>query len=107
MVSPSIGTSVGTEITLTYQYKLLEYDSDTPTVPVQNADNWGFFEVYYSPSPTGPFTLLETVDPTNHVESADCATRTVTFTPPAGSEVYIYVYAELDDFSNITSRCND
>ncbi|MBY8963551.1 T9SS type A sorting domain-containing protein [Flavobacterium sp. D11R37] len=100
MTSPALGTSLGTEVTLTYQYKLLEYDDENPTVPVQNADDWGYFEVYYATSPTGPFTLIETIDPDNHIESADCATRTATFTPPAGVELYIYVVAELGDLSN-------
>ncbi len=96
-VTSSVGTSNGGVVTLSYDYKLLTYDD---LLPVENSDNWGFFQVLYSTSASGPFTLLETVDTSNHIVSGDCATRTVTFSTPPGSEVYLKVYAEIDSYDN-------
>lgn len=92
-VSEAIGTSNGGEVTVSYDYKIVDY-YDT-TEPISNADDWGFLQLYYATSPDGPFTLLETVNTTNHVASASCATRTVSFFPPAGTTVYLAFYAEL------------
>ncbi|WP_165357696.1 GEVED domain-containing protein [Flavobacterium beibuense] len=88
-ISPSVGTSTGGETTLTYSYSLLDWDTEEA---MPNSPSWGNFTVQYSSSATGPWTLLETVSPSNHVVSDDCAQRTVTFTPPAG-EVYLRFFA--------------
>ncbi|KAF2510935.1 T9SS type A sorting domain-containing protein [Flavobacterium arcticum] len=96
-VTPSIGTSNGGVITLSYDYKLLTYgDLD----PVENSDDWGFFQVLYATSESGPFTLLETVDTSNHIVSGDCATRIVDFSASVGAEVYLKLYAEIDNYDN-------
>lgn len=89
VISGSIGTSDGSQLTLSYSYKLLQYDSDEPTEPTPNSPAWGNFTLEYATAPDGPWTLLQTVSPSNHVESATCAVKTVTFTPPAGQEVYL------------------
>lgn len=96
-VTPLIGTSNGGEITLTYQYKLLNYGTLTA---VENSDDWGMFTIAYSTSPTGPFTVVETVNTSNHEVSESCAERTVNFSPPAGADIYLKFYAEIDDYSN-------
>lgn len=93
-ISPNIGVSNGGQATLNYRYKVMNYD-DPPTEATENSENWGFIQVYWAPSPTGPFNLLETIDPTNHEESTDCAQRSVTFYPPAGTDVYLGFYAAL------------
>ncbi|TRW23556.1 T9SS type A sorting domain-containing protein [Flavobacterium zepuense] len=85
-VSSTLGISNGQLATLSYEYKLIDYYDDTP---YPNSPNWGNFSVEYSTSATGPWTLIETVSPANHIVSGDCATRTVAFTPPAGSNVYL------------------
>ena len=113
VVSPSIGTSDGNQVVLSYSYKLLEYDDTLPDTPTPNSPSWGNFTVEYSDSETGPWTLLETVNSANHIESADCALRSVIFTPAAGSQVYLRFLATptagsdyflyLDDVSVITS----
>ena len=101
MVSPSIGTSDGNPVILSYQYKLLDYnDGETPVNPTQNEGDWGFFTVYYATSSDGPWTAIETVNPQNHTEAASCATRTVIFTPPMDADIYLRIYAELGDSSN-------
>ncbi|KGO92836.1 T9SS type A sorting domain-containing protein [Flavobacterium subsaxonicum] len=86
-VSGLLGMSNGQLATLTYDYKLVDYYDETEAYP--NSPNWGSFTIEYAASQSGPWTLLETVSPANHIVSADCATRTVTFTPPGGSNVYI------------------
>jgi hypothetical protein len=91
-VSESIGTSNGMEVTLTYDYKILQTMNGNAA---QNDADWGNFTVYYGESATGPFTILETINTTNHIESADCATRTLTFTPEDGSEIYLKIITNL------------
>ncbi|AWH85272.1 hypothetical protein HYN59_09140 [Flavobacterium album] len=99
LLSPSIGTSNGGVVTFNYRYKLLNYDN-FPDDATQNAGNWGSLRVYYALSAAGPWNLLQTMDPTNHVESLNCVTKTVTFIPPAGSNVYIRVLAQIGDTDN-------
>jgi hypothetical protein len=95
--SPNVGTSNGQVATLTYQYKIVEYGTDTPTT---NAQDWGTFKVYWAPTATGPFTLIQTIDTSNHIVSANCATKTVTFVPPAGTNVFIGLLAEIGNYDN-------
>jgi hypothetical protein len=112
-VSPSIGTSDGSTLTLAYDYKIVSFMN--PTVPIQNSANWGTFTVYYSTSASGPFTTLETITTTNHVVSASCATHTLTFTPTNGSQVYLKIFAQLEEpinniyiyFDNISVSAGD
>ena len=99
--SSSIGTSDGTEVTLSYDYKLVP--TATPTMPVNNENDWGSFSVYYATNESGPFTLLETIDTGNHVETASCISRTVTFTPANGSQVYLKIEASLGSPTNQVS----
>ncbi|RZJ74614.1 MAG: T9SS type A sorting domain-containing protein [Flavobacterium sp.] len=103
-ISPSIGTSDGSQHLLSYKYKVLDYfeEGDSPAASA----NWGSLAVEYSASATGPWTTLETITPANHTATLDCTTRTLTFTPPAGavflrfsaiagSETDVFVY--IDD----------
>ena len=91
--SSSIGTSNGAEVTLTYDYKLVP--TGTPAEPVDNDDDWGNFSVSYATSESGPFTVLETIDTGNHVETANCITRTVNFTPANGTQIYLKIESHL------------
>lgn len=88
-ISPSIGTATGMEMTLTYSYSLLDWDFYEA---MPNSPSWGSFTVEYGSSASGPWTLLETISPANHIVSDNCAERSVTFTPPAG-EVYLRFFA--------------
>lgn len=100
LISPSIGISNGTEVTVAYQYRILDYASENPSVPTTNDQDWGVFTVYYGPSATGPWTPIDEITPVNHIESADCATRTATFTPTGGSQVYLRVFAGLSNYES-------
>jgi hypothetical protein len=92
-VSESIGTSNGMEVTLSYDYKVVLTSS--PGSPALNANDWGDFTVYYSNSEDGPFTAIDVVNTENHIESASCATRTVTFTPANGDDIHLRIVANL------------
>jgi GEVED domain/Secretion system C-terminal sorting domain len=94
--SPAIGTSNGGLITLTYRYMLLNYEDDSA---VANSPAWGEFAVYYATSPTGPYTLLQSITPANHVAASTCATKTATFYTQAGTTVYLAVAGQLGDIN--------
>lgn len=96
--TPSIGTSNGGQVTFSFNYKLLNY-GNPPTTPLNSTD-WGNIEVSYATSPTGPYTVLQTITPQNHVSSMNCATKTATFYPPEGQQVYLRFYGELGNFAN-------
>ncbi|MHA3786601.1 GEVED domain-containing protein [Flavobacterium hauense] len=100
-ISPSLGTSNGGLVTFNYNYKLLNYNEDgLPNVPTANAGNWGAIGIYYATSEEGPFTLIQTINPSNHFESATCAAKTVTFNPPPGVPVYVGIQAVIGSSSN-------
>ncbi|MXN89820.1 T9SS type A sorting domain-containing protein [Flavobacterium sp. Sd200] len=99
-ISPSLGTSNGGEITLTYSYKIVDWDIEFPSVPTTNDSNWGTFGVYYATSEEGPYTLAESITPQNHTESADCAPRSVSFWLPEGEQLYIRVYGMLGNLES-------
>lgn len=90
-VSPALGLSNGQLATMTYNYKIVEYSDNTLATP--NSPSWGTVELQWGTSDTGPWTTFQTISPSNHLESNDCAAKTATFTPPAGSQVYVRVNA--------------
>jgi len=77
-----IGLSNGQEVTLSYKYKILDYNSEEA---VLNSTNWGNVKVSYATNSSGPWTTLETITPENHTESNNCAIKTLAFTPPAAT----------------------
>ncbi|GGB75649.1 hypothetical protein GCM10007424_14480 [Flavobacterium suaedae] len=99
ILSPSLGTSAGETLTLSFDYKVVEYTSDTPTDPTLNENNWGYIGIYYAPTAEGPFTQIGLIDTENHTESSSCATWTVDFAPTAGEEIYIGIEPQLGDLS--------
>ncbi len=84
-VSPNVGVSIGTAITMTYQYKITNWISGTVATPA----NFGTIEVQYASTAAGPWTTVQTVNSTNHIPSTSCATRTVTFTPPPSATFFV------------------
>jgi hypothetical protein len=81
LTSPSVGTSAGGVVTMSYDYKVADWSANTNGT----TGNWGSFDVQYGPSAAGPWTTVETVNQSNHVVSGNCATRSVTFSPSAGA----------------------
>ncbi|RQO31717.1 hypothetical protein DBR32_07160 [Taibaiella sp. KBW10] len=83
--SPVLAGSNGGDITLSYSYKVTEYTPVTVGAPA----DFGVLTVQYAQSTSGPWTTVQTIDATNHVSSASCATKTVTF--PTGFTGNMYV----------------
>ncbi|MBK7963856.1 MAG: hypothetical protein IPK10_00015 [Bacteroidetes bacterium] len=81
MVSPSVGTSIGGLVTVSYKYKVANWSANTVGTP----NPWGSFNVQYGATATGPWTTVQTIDQTNHIVSGTCTTATVSFSPPAGA----------------------
>lgn len=92
-VSPSLGISNGELLTLSYSYKLLDYDAVLPFVAVDDAD-WGILTVEAGPTRNGPWSMVDQVTPFDHFITSDCTTRTVTFTPSLDTEVYLRIMVD-------------
>lgn len=106
-ISPAIGISNGGLITVNYKYMLLNYDDDSA---LENESSWGEIGLFYATSPDGPFTLIQSISPANHIEAETCATKTATFYTVAGTTVYLTVAAVLGndnvDFNFIFDEVN-
>lgn len=89
-ISPSIGTSNGLPVTLSYSYKLLDYNTGEP---FPNTPNWGSIQIQYGTSASGPWNTIQTLTPGNHNVSANCVSKSVVFTPPAGA-IFLRVFCE-------------
>lgn len=98
--SPSLGMSDGGELTISFDYKALNYPLSTAEPTDSGA--WGTVQLYYAYDAAGPWVLLEELDAADHVTSADCATISASFFPAAGEEVFVAIYTEYsfsdDDF---------
>jgi len=88
-----IGVSNGNMATVSYSYKIIDRATYNA---IPNSFDWGKFTISYSTDPEGDYTIIETVDTTNHIESANCTTRTVSFTPPTGT-IYFKISCSLGD----------
>lgn len=90
LISPLTGTSQGNITTISYDYKIVtSYPQEGP-----QSGNWGYFNVQFGATSSGPWTTVQTVNQGNHIPTADCTTKTVTFTPPAGA-----LYIKFDSYS--------
>lgn len=94
-LSPEIGVSVGTPITVTYSYKVVNYSSGTPTVPTPASEAFGEIGLFYATSEDGEYTLADIINSENQVTSSSCTTRTVTINVPSGTPVYLAVASVL------------
>lgn len=93
-VSPPIGTSNGEEVELSYQYRLLNYDAILPIIPVDLID-FGALTLQYATSVNGPWADIDNISLPEYTGSANCTTRIVSFTPPAGSTIFLRFRANL------------
>ena len=91
-LSPSLGISNGEEAILSYNYKLLYYDSVLPYKAVDDPD-WGMLILQYGPTINGPWTDLDVITPQDHIVTDECAARRLSFTPAEGTEVYLRMLA--------------
>jgi hypothetical protein len=116
--SPSLTGNNGGQITMTYQYKVINYSGGAGS-----AANWGTIKVQYASALAGPWTDApgSEINSTNHVVSNACATKTATFTPGIGalyvrfnsvwnsasnSDVYVY-FDEVSISQDSTIGCTN
>jgi hypothetical protein len=83
LVSPSLGTSNGGLVTLSYQYKANNWSANTA-----GTNPWGNFTVQYGSSAAGPWTTVATVN--NETQSGSCITKTHSFVVPVGTTFIRY-----------------
>ena len=82
--SPTVGASNGGLITMTYYYKVLNYSGGTAT-----PNTFGSFKVQFSTNNSTWFDAPGATVSTDHVPSTSCAQKTVTFTPPPSTALYV------------------
>lgn len=82
--SPTIGASNGGLVTLSYQYKIIDYSGGGAT-----SNNFGSFKVQYSTDNATWFDVPESTISTNHVPSTTCATKTLNFSVAPSTATYI------------------
>lgn len=83
--SPNVGQSIGTAVTMTYQYKITNWSAGTTATPA----SFGSIDVQYAATTAGPWTTVQTINSTNHIPSTSCVTKTATFTPPASGTFFV------------------
>lgn len=93
ITSPNqVGASNGTDLTISFDYKIVEYNFSNPTVP--QGTGWGTAELQYSTDDGANWTTVLTIDDSNHVTSASCATMMATIPAaslPNGSDVKLQI----------------
>ena len=82
--SPTIGASNGGLVTLSYQYKIIEYSGGAAT-----PNNFGSFKVQYSTDNTNWFDIAGSTVSTDHIPSTTCATKTLNFSLVPSTNTYI------------------
>jgi hypothetical protein len=83
LVSPSLGTSNGGVVTLSYLYKANNWSANTA-----GTNPWGNFTVQYGSSAAGPWTTVATVN--NETQSGSCISKTHSFVVPVGTTFIRY-----------------
>lgn len=101
-----VGLSNGTDLTISFDYKVVEYSGGTAT-----AAGWGTADLQYSTDDGGTWATALTINDTNHVVANTCATMTVVVPAAslvAGSDVKLKIantwstgdyYFYIDNFS--------
>lgn len=79
LISPSLGTTTAAPINMTFDYKVLDYETLAAA-----AGNQVDIKAQWSNSAAGPWTTFFTVNLLSHIPSSNCTTKTATFTPAAG-----------------------
>lgn len=87
-----VGASNATDLNISFDYKILDYSSSTPTNATP--EGWGTADLQYSTDDGVNWTTILTIDDANHVVSTDCATMTATVPAaslPSGSDVKLRI----------------
>lgn len=84
--STAIQNSNGGDITFSFDYKVVGYNSITTAT---SAANVGTIKVEYATSTSGPWTSVYQIDSSNHNASSDCANKSFSFSgAPASGDLY-------------------
>lgn len=87
LVSPALTGTNGGDLTVTFNYKVTQFDNNTLAAPVTD---FNLLAVEWSTSATGPFTTAYSIAPADHVPSATCATKTAVISGmPSSGNVYL------------------
>ncbi|WP_411810770.1 GEVED domain-containing protein [Chryseobacterium scophthalmum] len=100
LVSPALTGTNGGDLNVSFAYKVTEYSSNGTGASLADL---GVIKLNWATSATGPWTTAYTIDNTNHVVSASCATKTATITGlPASGNLFIRFEAKsgLDTSDN-------
>lgn len=87
-LSPNLGVSNGEEVTLTYTYRLMDYDAVLPVKAIDAVD-FGALTLEYATSADGPWAELDKITVANFTRSDECTERILSFTPPADRNIYL------------------
>jgi len=88
----SLGPCNDQPVTFSFNYKLLDFFS----VPVSGSIDWGRLTFEYANDINGEWTVIDNITTANHIESANCAFHTISFTPVPGANLYIRVTLEAN-----------
>lgn len=87
LVSPVLTGTNGGDLTVNFNYKVTMFSSNTTG---QTLTNLGTIVLQWSTSTAGPWTSVFTIDNSNHIVSASCASKSATFSGlPLSGNVYI------------------
>ena len=85
LLSQSLGQSSGAAVNMSFDYKIVNYESYTAASPSEMK-----IVMQWSNSITGPYTTFYTIESADHIASASCVTKSTSFTPGAGP-VYVKI----------------
>jgi len=104
-----VGLSNGTDLTLSFDYKIVDYNFSNPTVAT--GTGWGTADIQYSTDDGATWNTVFTIDDSNHTTANTCAPFSVVIPAaslPNGSDVKLQIantwgtgdyYFYVDNFS--------
>lgn len=104
-----VGASNGTDLTVSFDYKIVDYSFSTPTVAT--GTGWGTADIQYSTDDGATWNTVFTIDDSNHTTANTCAPFSVVIPAaslPNGSDVKLQIantwgtgdyYFYVDNFS--------
>ncbi|WP_435523735.1 fibronectin type III domain-containing protein [Chryseobacterium indoltheticum] len=100
LISPVLTGTNGGDLNVSFAYKVTEYaDNDTGA----SLADFGVIKLDWATSENGPWTTAYTIDNTNHIVSASCATKSATISGvPSSGNLFIRLEAKsaLDTSDN-------
>ena len=99
LTSPVLSGTNGGPLTVSFSYKVTQYYTNSMGASL---DDFGELKIEWAASSAGPWTIIDTIDSSEHIVSASCATKTVSFSgPPSGGNVFVrFVFQAGEDADN-------